>query len=115
DRAAAGDLVYSLALFRTALADAQRDPRIESIAAHPRLTALTSELLAPLHRTGQTIRARAAVPAFSRTRRPCHQDVVKMTAAGCGTVRFACWMPLHDVDETNGALEVIPGRWLCPL
>jgi len=114
DRAATDDHVYSLALFRAALADAQRDPRIEAIASHPRLTALTSELLEPFKRTGQTIRARAAVPAFTRARSPWHQDVVRETQSGCGTVRFACWMPLHDVDASSGALEIIPGAWHGP-
>jgi ectoine hydroxylase-related dioxygenase (phytanoyl-CoA dioxygenase family) len=111
DRAATHDRVYSLALFRAALADAQRDPRIEAIASHPRLTALTSDLLAPMKRTGQTIRARAAVPAFTRARSSWHQDVVRDADSGCGTVRFACWMPLHDVDASSGALEIIPGAW----
>jgi ectoine hydroxylase-related dioxygenase (phytanoyl-CoA dioxygenase family) len=30
-------------------------------------------------------------------------------------VRLACWIPLTDVDEQTGALEVIPGAWPEPL
>jgi ectoine hydroxylase-related dioxygenase (phytanoyl-CoA dioxygenase family) len=115
DRIAAKDRVYSVALFRAALADCQRDPRIEAIARHSRLTAVTEELLAPMTRTGQTIRARAAIPALSSARSPWHQDVVRETDSGCGTVRFACWIPLDHVGETSGALEVIPGAWTRPL
>jgi len=115
DRVAKEDRVYSLALMRTTLADAQRDPRIESIASHPGLATRIAEILYPLTRTGSTIRARAAVPAFTRARSPWHQDVVRESESGCGTVRLACWMPLDDVDLRSGALEVIPGVWPGPL
>lgn len=115
DRAAAKDRVYSLALFRATLADAHRDPRIEAVATHPRLSTSISGLLGPLTRTGQTIRARAAVSAFSPARSPWHQDVVRESTTGCGTVRFACWIPLGDVDASSGALEVAPGSWKAPL
>jgi len=30
-------------------------------------------------------------------------------------VRLACWIPLTDVDEHSGALELIPGTWIEPL
>ena len=30
-------------------------------------------------------------------------------------VRLACWIPLSDVDETTGALQVMPGEWHEPL
>jgi ectoine hydroxylase-related dioxygenase (phytanoyl-CoA dioxygenase family) len=115
DRAAAKDRVYSLALFRAALADAHRDPRIEAVSTHRRLSALIDDLLGPMRRTGQTIRARASVSAFSPAQSPWHQDVVRESATGCGTVRFACWIPLSDVDASSGALEVAPGAWMAPL
>jgi ectoine hydroxylase-related dioxygenase (phytanoyl-CoA dioxygenase family) len=111
DRAAKDDRVYSLALMRTTLADSQRDPRIAAIASHPGLTPRISEILSPMKQTGQTIRARAAVSSFSRASSQWHQDVVRESNAGCGSVRFACWIPLNDVDASSGALEVIPGVW----
>jgi len=115
ERIATRDRGYGLALFRAVMADAQRDPRIEVIIDHPRLTANLRELLAPLTRTGQVIRPRAAVPAFSTASHPWHQDVVRPSNTGCGSVRIACWIPLSDVDERSGSLEVIPGVWREPL
>lgn len=115
DRAAKDDRVYSLALMRTTLADAQRDSRIEAIASHSGLSARISDLLFPMTRTGQTIRVRAAIHAFSRANSPWHQDVIRESESGCGTVRLACWMPLSDVDARSGALEVVPGKWPRPL
>jgi ectoine hydroxylase-related dioxygenase (phytanoyl-CoA dioxygenase family) len=111
DSIARHDRIYALALFRAVLADAQRDPRIAAIASHTRLTPLLSDLLAPLSRTGQVIRTRAVIPAFPSAKHRWHQDVVRPShdGTGCGSVRFACWAPLNDVDEYTGSLELIPG------
>ena len=111
---AAQDRGYGLAIFRAVMADAQRDPRIEALISHPGLTASVDELLSPMTRTGQLIRPRAAVPAFSTARHPWHQDVVRPSKTGCGSVRLACWMPLTEVDDRSGSLEVIPGAWREP-
>jgi len=107
DSIAHHDRVYALALFRAVLADSHRDPRIEMLAHHPRLTSIVSDLLSPLSRTGQVIRARAAVQAFSSAGHRWHQDVVRPAPDGCGSVRFACWIPLSDVDQYTGSLEVV--------
>jgi ectoine hydroxylase-related dioxygenase (phytanoyl-CoA dioxygenase family) len=117
DHVARHDQAYGLALFRAVMADAQRDPRIEAVARHPRLTPMLSELLSPMRRTGQVIRPRAVVSAFSSSRQRWHQDVVRPNSdgVGCGSVRVACWMPITDVDEYSGALELIPGVWREPL
>jgi ectoine hydroxylase-related dioxygenase (phytanoyl-CoA dioxygenase family) len=114
DQIVAQDRGYALALFRAIMADAQRDPRIEAVVNHPDLTTIIRDLLAPLKRTGQVIRPRAVVPAFATARHPWHQDVIRPANAGCGSVRLACWMPLNEVDEHSGALEVIPGDWREP-
>ena len=113
DSIARHDRAYALALFRAVMADAQRDPRIDALARHPGLTAVISDLLAPLRRTGQVIRTRAVMPAFSSARHRWHQDVVRPSddGAACGSVRLACWIPLSDVDEYSGSLELIPGAW----
>ena len=87
------------------MADAQRDPRLAAIAT----------LLAPEIPTGHVIRTRAAIPAFRARISPWHQDVPRpQSATGCATVRVACWIPLSDVDEHSGALEVLPGAWDVP-
>jgi ectoine hydroxylase-related dioxygenase (phytanoyl-CoA dioxygenase family) len=39
---------------------------------------------------------------------------VPQAATACATVRVGCWIPLSDVDEHSGALEVIPGAWQSP-
>jgi ectoine hydroxylase-related dioxygenase (phytanoyl-CoA dioxygenase family) len=109
------DRSYAHMLFRAALVDSQRDSRVEAIAAHPELTGRIAGLLSPLKRTGHTIRARASVPAFAEDRTRWHQDVVNPSSDGCGSVRLACWIPLMDVDEESGALEVMPGQWSNPL
>jgi ectoine hydroxylase-related dioxygenase (phytanoyl-CoA dioxygenase family) len=115
EQIAAQDRGYGFAIFRAVMADAQRDPRIEVIVDHPTLTANLSELLAPLTRTGQVIRPRASVAAFSKASHPWHQDVVRPSNTGCGSVRVACWIPLTEVDERSGSLEMIPGAWREPL
>ena len=116
DRIAVHERAYALALFRAVMADAQRDPRIDAVSRHPRLTPIIAELLEPLTRTGHVIRTRAVVPVFSSARHRWHQDVVLPSndGLGRGSVRFACWMPLSDVDEYTGALELIPA-WREPL
>jgi ectoine hydroxylase-related dioxygenase (phytanoyl-CoA dioxygenase family) len=111
DQIAAKDRGYALAVFRAVMADAQRDPRIEALITHSSLSSTIRNLLSPMHRTGQVIRLRAVIPAFSTARHPWHQDVVRPGNTGCGSVRFACWMPLTSVDERSGALEIIPGPW----
>jgi phytanoyl-CoA hydroxylase len=115
DQIAVRDRGYALAIFRAVMADAQRDPRIEGLVTHSRLSSIVHDLLLPLTRTGEVIRPRAVVPAFSSARHPWHQDVLRPANTGCGSVRFACWMPLHEVNESSGALELIPGTWSASL
>jgi ectoine hydroxylase-related dioxygenase (phytanoyl-CoA dioxygenase family) len=114
DQIAVRDRGYALAIFRAVMADAQRDPRIEALVGHERMTSVVQDLLSPMQRTGQVIRPRAVVHAFSTARHPWHQDVVRPTTTGCGSVRFACWIPLTEVNERSGALEIIPGAWSEP-
>src|SRR5687767_3968912 len=115
ERIARSDRAYASALLQVVMADAQRDPRLAAVAAHPALTAAIASRLAPDIPTGHVIRTRAAIPAFTSRISPWHQDVPRpQSATGCATVRVACWIPLSDVDEHNGALEVIPGAWEAP-
>jgi ectoine hydroxylase-related dioxygenase (phytanoyl-CoA dioxygenase family) len=117
DLIAKEDRTYALALFRAAMADSHRDERITSLGSNARLGDMVNSLIAPLARTGHTIRPRAAVAALSFAVSPWHQDVIRdyNATTGCGSVRLACWIPLLDVDEGSGALEVIPGPWTEPL
>jgi ectoine hydroxylase-related dioxygenase (phytanoyl-CoA dioxygenase family) len=115
ERVARDDRAYAAALLQVVMADAQRDPRLTAVAAHPVLGRQIASLLAPDMPTGHVIRTRAAIPAFTSRISPWHQDVPRpQSATGCATVRVACWIPLSDVDERSGALEVIPGAWDAP-
>ena len=112
EQVARADHAYATALFHAVMADAQRDPRLTAIAAHPRLGEVVAGALAPGLATGHVIRTRAAIPSFTNRSSPWHQDVPRPESGrGCATVRVACWIPLSDVDEHNGALEVLPGTW----
>jgi ectoine hydroxylase-related dioxygenase (phytanoyl-CoA dioxygenase family) len=115
ERVARRDRAYASALLQVVMADAQRDSRLMAVAVHPVLTNAVSAVLAPDVATGHVIRTRAAVPAFTSRISPWHQDVVRPEpATGCATVRVACWIPLSDVAEYSGALEVMPGNWTAP-
>jgi hypothetical protein len=115
ERVAREDRAYASALLQVVMADAQRDPRLAAVATHPSLSESIATLLAPDVPTGHVIRTRAAIPAFRSRISPWHQDVPRpQSATGCATVKVACWIPLSDVDEHSGALEVLPGAWNAP-
>ena len=115
ERIARTDLAYASALLQVVMADAQRDPRLRAIAGQTRLAGVVDEILAPSVTTGHVIRTRAAIPSFTTRISPWHQDVPRPdSGTGCGAVRVACWIPLTDVDEHSGALEVLPGTWDAP-
>lgn len=115
ERVAREDRAYASALLQVVMADAQRDPRVAAIATHPSLSESIVTLLTPEVPTGHVIRTRAAIPSFRGRISPWHQDVPQPhSGTGCATVRVACWIPLSDVDEHSGALEVLPGAWDAP-
>ncbi|MBI4396667.1 MAG: phytanoyl-CoA dioxygenase family protein [Elusimicrobia bacterium] len=111
ERVARENRAYALALYQAVMADAQADPRVKALTDHPRLSALVNSLLAPLAATGHVLRTRASIPMLSSACTAWHQDVVRPSHSGCGSTKLACWIPLSDVDEETGALEVIPGKW----
>ena len=117
EQVARADAAYAFALHHAVAADTQRDPRLSDLAGHPRLSALVQDAVAPFIPTGHAIRTRVVVPAFQSQRTHWHQDVVRPSPehTGCGSVRVACWIPLSDVDEQTGALEVMRGTWTEPL
>jgi ectoine hydroxylase-related dioxygenase (phytanoyl-CoA dioxygenase family) len=116
ERAAREDFSYAGALLHAVMADTQRDPRFEALSAHPGLRSAVERRLAPARPAEWIVRPRAVVPAFDAQRSGWHQDVTKPPEEyrGCAAVRMACWIPLSDVDEGSGALEVIPGPWKGP-
>lgn len=115
ERVARQDRAYASALLQVVMADAQRDARLTAIAHHPSLAAAVEDVLVPDVPTGHVIRTRAAIPSFRSRISPWHQDVPRpQDATGYATVRVACWIPLSDVDEHTGALEVLPGAWEAP-
>ena len=115
ERVASKDRAYASALFHVAMADAQHDGRLSALAAHPGLAAAIRDAVTPQHPTGHVIRTRAAIRAFTSKISPWHQDVPRPDdRSGCAAVRVACWIPLSDVDEHTGALEVLPGAWKVP-
>jgi ectoine hydroxylase-related dioxygenase (phytanoyl-CoA dioxygenase family) len=116
ERVARQDRAYASALLQVVMADAQRDTRLTDLANHRLLAEAIGTVLTPDVPTGHVIRTRAAIPTFSSRISPWHQDVPRPEATtGCATVRVACWIPLSDVDEHTGALEVLPGAWNTPL
>ena len=115
EQVARRDRAYASALLQVVMADAQRDSRVSTLASHPELSSAVGDALVPDVPTGYVIRARAAIPAFSSRISHWHQDVTRPDeTTGCARVRFACWIPLADVDETTGALEVMLGAWQAP-
>jgi hypothetical protein len=116
DCVARRDLAYASALYQTVMADAQHDPRLAQLATHPALSAAVGDILGPDAPSGHVIRTRAAIRALASRISPWHQDVVRPDGkTGCARVRLACWIPLADVDETTGALELMPAAWQAPL
>jgi ectoine hydroxylase-related dioxygenase (phytanoyl-CoA dioxygenase family) len=117
EHVAARDAAYATALFHAVMADAHRDARLQGLAEHAALGQVVAHALGPFQVTGQVIRPRAVVPSLSHAASPWHQDVLRpsTTHGSCGTVRLACWIPLADVDEQSGALEVAAGAWTAPL
>lgn len=117
EQAAREDFSYAGALLHAVMADTQRDPRLEALSEHPRLRAAAERWLAPAHPAQWIVRPRAVFPSFDAQRSGWHQDVTKPPEEyrGCAAVRVACWIPLSDVDEDSGAIEVIPGAWEGPL
>jgi Phytanoyl-CoA dioxygenase (PhyH) len=116
ERVAQQDRAYAYALLHGIFADAQQDPRIAGLAAHPCLMHHVQRLVAPRTIIGHVIRVRVTMPAFPLKRSPWHQDVTDHTGPD-GTyspVALACWMPLVDATPENGALEVIPGTYEAP-
>ncbi len=115
ERIALHDRAYASALLQVVIADAQHDARFTAITSQPSLGAAVNAVLAPDAPSGYVIRARAAIPAFTSQISPWHQDVPRPhEGSGCAMVRLACWIPLSDVDEHTGALEVLPGAWNAP-
>jgi ectoine hydroxylase-related dioxygenase (phytanoyl-CoA dioxygenase family) len=115
ERVARTDRAYASALLQVVMADAQRDERIATLAAHSALSASIQAVLAPRTPIGHVVRTRAAIPAFASQISPWHQDVIRpQEDMGCASVRLAAWIPLSDVDAKGGALEVIEGAWEAP-
>lgn len=117
EQVARADAAYAFALHHAVMADTQHDERVKALACHPGLDAHVREAIAPLVPTGHVMRTRVVIPAFQAERTHWHQDVVRpsLDYTGCGSVRVACWIPLADVDEATGGLEVMPGTWREPL
>ncbi|MCR4374989.1 MAG: phytanoyl-CoA dioxygenase family protein, partial [Acidobacteria bacterium] len=117
ERVAVRDAAYATALFHAVMADAHRDARLQRLASHEALGGVVTHALGAFQVTGHVIRPRAIVPSLTHADSPWHQDVLRpsTTPGSCGSVRLACWIPLADVDEQTGALEVIPGAWSAPL
>jgi hypothetical protein len=109
-RVAQQDRAYASALLHGVLADAQRDPRIAGLTAHPQLMDHVTRLVAPRQVTGQVIRVRVNVPSFPQTRSLWHQDATNHRSP----IAIACWIPLVDATQANGTLEVIPGVYEAP-
>ncbi|MES2412403.1 MAG: phytanoyl-CoA dioxygenase family protein [Pseudomonadota bacterium] len=103
--------VYATAFVSAVFADAHRDPRIAFLADDGRLQKAVAELCGDFEPGGVTVRVRLNIPAMTRKRHGWHSDVALTHAvrpdSTCHTVLAACWIPLADVDENNGGLELV--------
>lgn len=99
------DRAYAVALLHGLFADVHHDPRIASLATHPRLMQAVTALVGAWQLTGHIIRLRVNVPSFPQTRSPWHQDA----STPQSPIVMACWIPLVDATEANGTLEALPG------
>lgn len=113
------DPVYASALVAAVFADAHRDPRIEGLKDDPRLYRAVAALCGEFEPGGVTIRVRVNIPAMTQKRHGWHSDVAITTAvqpdSTCHTVLGACWIPLADVDEGSGGLELVTQPLHAPL
>lgn len=114
ERLAQRDRGLAETLWHAACADAQRDPRIAALPGLPALREAVSEV-AGITVGEATIRVRANIPALPHRRQQWHSDVARDDGTACAQIRVTCWLPLIDVDETNGSLEICAGRRSAPI
>ena len=110
---ASADRGVAETLLHAVCSDAQRDPRIASLAGHPALRE-TAQRLAGAPLSEPTIRVRANVPALPHRRQGWHSDVAVQDGSACSRVRVTCWIPLSAVGADNGSLEVALGARSAP-
>ncbi len=103
--------VYASALVAAVFADAHLDPRIAGLKDDRRLQDAVAGLCGDFEPGGVTVRVRLNIPAMTQKRHGWHSDVAITTAvrpdSTCHTVLAACWIPLSDVDENKGGLELV--------
>ena len=77
------------------------------LCADERLLALVEDIVQP----GIAIYSAKLVPKLPHDERVCHwhQDDAYYSEVSASATRMSVWLPLHDSDEDNGCLRVIPG------
>jgi phytanoyl-CoA hydroxylase len=88
-------------------------PELHALIQHPGLLAPLQSLLGEDVRFDGSHRLRPKLPHSELTAFPWHQDSQYYGPPSAGMHIVSLWVPLVDVDESNGCLWFIPGsqRW----
>ena len=83
-----------------------RSPLTRDFCADPRLLGLVADVVKP----GIAIYSAKLVPKMPRDAGECHwhQDDAYYSEVSQSRTRMSVWVPLHDSDEENGCLWVVP-------
>ena len=100
------DPSYATIMYHAICGDLQRDPRIHQLITHSKLRLSAEELIGQKIETG-TVRVRCNIPSLENARQRWHSDVVLMNGQNCSKIKVACWIPLQDVDNDNGTMEIV--------
>ncbi len=114
DRIFAQDRGHADLLRRAVCSDAQRGPRLSSIAGDPRLIEAAQRICGRAL-AGSIVRVRASIASFPEHRHAWHSDVARDDGTACGRVWITAWIPLSDAGPGRGGLEIVPGRRAAPL
>jgi phytanoyl-CoA hydroxylase len=82
------------------------EPRLERIAAHPRLRSVIDELIGPDSRMIQDMAL--LKPPFRGSEKPWHQDAAYFDWTPLGGV-VGTWIALDEATVDNGCMQIIPG------
>ena len=88
-------------------------PELYQFVRHPRMLELMSALLGPEVAWTGSFAVRVKLPESEETRFPWHQDTQYYGNPTQHLHVISVWIPLVDVDEQNGCLQLLAGshRW----
>ena len=84
-------------------------PELAALWSSDRLLGVVAAIIGPDIEGGAIWNVRPKVPENVLMTVPWHQDSGYLAPDGQGTAQPACWIPLLDVSEENGCLQVVRG------